>query len=143
MTRSGYRFEKTTYGFRLTEWGELSAGEARDLRDDVLRQLANCEEPFCILVDVRGAAPPTEKEMQVYGPMFKGMLEMGCRRFALIAKSPVVRAMAERICAIPDSGRIARIFDTWNDPDAETKALAWLEHATDPIPAGTQPSPSR
>lgn len=143
MTRSGYRFETTTYGFKLTEWGELSAGEARDLRDDVLRQLADHEGPFCILVDVRGAVPPTEKEMQVYGSMFKGMLDMGCRRFALIAKSPVLRAMAERICAIPDSERIARIFDTWNDTAAEARALAWLEHATDPTPAITQPSPAR
>lgn len=134
MTRSGYTFERTAYGYKLTQWGEFSLGEVRDLRDDVLSRLAEQQGPFSVLVDVRSVVPPTEGDLKVYGPMFQRMLQLGCRRFALMAKSPVVRAMAQRLCAIPEAESIARVFDTWNVPDCEHQALAWLNPSATPAP---------
>ncbi len=133
MTRSGYTFEKNPYGYKLTQWGELSQGEVRDLRDAVLRQLAHQQESFAVLVDVRGVVPPSEQQMPIYTQLFQTMLDKGCRRLALIAKSPVVRVMAARLCSLPPHENIARIYDTWNNPDCASEALAWLDPT--PVPA--------
>lgn len=115
----------TNYGLEIDISGELASGEAKKWRERTVDVLKGFDEPFGVLVDLRGAGPASSEIQLEVLTVIKACREAGMRRAAVLVDSGAVQKQSKRFTKVADVGQITRWF--YDGETAEADATEWLK----------------
>jgi hypothetical protein len=121
----------TSFGYRTTISSPFTPAEATAWFADVKRVVGK-PHTFGQLVDLRGQKTTTPESNAIVESAMEWVRAQGMNRSAVVLSSAITKMTIMRLAKEAGMYAYERYFDASSDPAWETKALAWLEHGTDP-----------
>lgn len=128
------KIEKTDFGFRIINTGQLNLTDAEAFKFMVLEALSSHSSSFSLIVDLRGLIPLEPKVIEVVKEIMKTRTRMSLVRAAIIVSSPVIKAQHRQMSFDTRTTQFDRTIDASKYPDWEERALAWVRDGVEPVP---------
>ena len=128
-----HNIEATSYGFRLTVTGAMNTAEAEEQKLELLQTLSTCNQPFSLLVDVRGLIPAEPEVFKEIEEMQTACKLMSVRRTAIVFSSPVLKAQIKQGSFVTGTVEVDRFIDASRVHNWEEQALAWVVEGIEPV----------
>jgi hypothetical protein len=121
----------TPYGYRTVIDPEFTTLDAIAWFEDVKR-VVGLPHRFGQLVDLRQQRSSSDETKAVVEAAMRWVRAQGLERSAVIVSSIVTKVLIMRFAVETGMYTYERYFDSSGDLHWEQKALAWIEHGTDP-----------
>ena len=134
-----YNVKKTTYGFRLTVGVGFNKDEMGLFLADVALMRTEFGEDFSGFIDARVMIAIDNETKNALKKLEEAIRNMGCNRFAVILKSPVVLAQLKQVAFDSGISKCERYIDAAKNDNWEQLGLDWAVKAIEPIENITGP----
>ncbi len=127
-----YSIERTSYGYKLTFGGILTAEEMKAWVEDSKKKLLAPPPKFGVVVDMREIKPlpkDAQPHMEEGQKLYK---EKGMARSAVILKNAITKMQFQRIGKETGIYEWERYIDASSVPDWEKVAVSWVVDGVDP-----------
>jgi hypothetical protein len=126
-----YDIERTAYGMRIELGGHVTASEMQSFREETADIVADLDEGFGVLADMRGTSLG-DGAGELLAETMAQTDRQGFGRAAVAIDSSILDLQQEQLeeDASVDDGR--RVIDATAIDDWETQALEWVRHGIEP-----------
>ncbi len=127
-----YTIERKHYGLHITMGGLYAPGEMETYVREKEKAIAAIDGPFSLLVDLRSAIPPDERDEKLLEECQARLTRWGLVRMAFVVSSPVIRIQARQLVINATVKDQTRLIDASKSPNWEELALNWILYGTEP-----------
>ena len=130
-----FTITKHNYGYLITFGDSVTVDEMKRWLEESKRLLKTATKGFGVLIDQRalragGILPDAQKFQQDGQKLYK---DAGMARCCVVSQSSLIDMRAERQAEQSGIRSMERYINASKSPDWQAKALAWIEHAVEPV----------
>lgn len=128
------RTERRSYGFAVIAPRTPTEAEATAWARKLREMIAGSTPGFGLLVDMRGQRTNPPATTRIVAEAMGWLRENGMGRVAIVYDSSLAMIQLRRIANDVGTVQHERYINAATTPDWETRAIAWIEHGSEPYP---------